>query len=133
MAANRSILHIAVAIMSCSCAARSTQLANLLVYAARIVITRYEIGAGSGVASCNLLGDIPYLERFLSILAETLSRSEDAWTAASFNFEGGANHHRRSTSTSASLSLVPAPLVEVCTRTLALKALLRQDLVASTA
>jgi hypothetical protein len=133
MAANRSILHIAVAILSCSCAARSVQLSNLLVYAARIVITRYEIGAGSGIASCNLLGDIPYLERFLSILAETLGRSEGAWNAASFQFGSGAHHHRRSTSLSGSSPTVPAPLIEVSTRTLALKALLRQNLATATA
>jgi hypothetical protein len=133
MAANRSILHIAVAILSCSCAARSRQLSDLLVYAARIVITRYEIGAGSGVASCNLLGDVPYLERFLSILAETLSRSEGAWAAASLQFGSESHHHRRSSSTSTSFSTVPAPLIEVCTRTLALKALLRQNLAMATA
>jgi hypothetical protein len=130
MAANRSILHIAVAILSCSCAARSVQLSNLLVYAARIVITRYEIGAGSGIASCNLLGDIPYLERFLSILAETLGRSDGAWDAASLQF---GSHHRRSTSLSGPFPTVPAPLIEVSTRTLALKALLRQNLATATA
>lgn len=136
LAANRSILAIAVTTLSCACATRLPSLLNLLVYAAGDILHRYETGAAAaaaahdGAASRSLFADVPYLERYLSVLQETLVKANShssgsdggAWSKATLDMGGGA---------APPPAPLPSPLVEINARTLALKTVLQRHVAAA--
>lgn len=126
MGANRCILAAALSALSCLCAFTNVQLINLLIYAADSVLARYEDVARMSTAACgSLLCDIPYLERYLMMLTEALSRSDKGWARNTFDPDGC---HSAQQQHPGLLFGPPLPLADISARTLAFKALLQNTI-----